>query len=195
MKSLDYDLWFKCAELLLSKEHLQEEGLNKILSWKSMLNNGLSDKLKLAFPNVKTIDKPVLEVENIPLNPNYISGFTEGVGCFTVNISSKTNQVIALYIVELHKREVPLLCNIQKFFGGVGSINTALSRNSARFTISSKSDLVSKVLPHFDAYKLQGNKLKNYLIFREIVLLLKTKAHLTPEGFNKIKLLKEGLNK
>lgn len=32
MKSLDYDLWFKCAELLLSKEHLQEEGLNKILS-------------------------------------------------------------------------------------------------------------------------------------------------------------------
>jgi len=189
MKRLDYDLWVQCAELLQSKEHLQEEGLNKILSLKSMLNNGLSDKLKLAFPNVKTIDRPVLEVENIPLNPNYVSGFTEGDGCFTVNISSKTNQVIAYYIIELHKREVPLLTSIQKFFGA-GSINQALSRNMGRFYISKKSDLITKVLPHFDVYRLEGNKLKNYLIFREIVLLLKTKAHLTQEGFNKIKLLK-----
>lgn len=195
MKNLDFYLWFKCAELLLNKEHLHEEGLNKILSLKSLFNKGLSDKLKLAFPSVKTIDRPVLEVDNIPLNPNYVSGFTEGDGCFTVNISSKTNQVIALYIIELHKREVPLLSSIQKFFGGAGSINTALSRNSARFSISSKSDLINKVLPHFNAYKLQGNKLKNYLIFREIVLLINSKAHLTPEGFNKIKLLKEGLNK
>lgn len=194
MKSLDYDLWFKCAELLLNKEHLHEEGLNKILSLKSMLNNGLSDKLKLAFPNVKTIDRPVLEVENIPLNPNYVSGFTEGDGCFTVNISSKTNQVIAYYIIELHKREITLLTSIQKFFDA-GSINLALSRNTGRFYISKKSDLITKVLPHFDVYKLEGNKLKNYLIFREIVLLLNTKAHLTQEGFNKIKLLKEGLNK
>lgn len=195
MKKIDFDLWFECAELLLSKQHLQEGGLNKILSLKSVLNKGLSDKLKAAFPSVKTIDRPVLEVVNIPLNPNYVSGFTEGDGCFTVNISSKTNQVIAIYIVELHKREVPLLFSIQKFFGGAGSINTALNRYSARFSISRKSDLINKVLPHFDAYKLQGNKLKNYLIFREIVLLINSKAHLTSEGFNKIKLLKEGLNK
>ena len=63
------------------------------------------------------------------------------------------------------------------------------------------------MLPHFDVYTLQGNKLKNYLIFREIVLLINSKAHLTSDplapaaggggasGFNKIKLLKEGLNK
>jgi hypothetical protein len=95
-----------------------------------------------------------LEVENIPLNPNYVSGFTEGDGCFTVNISSKTNQVIALYIIELHKREVTLLSSIHKFFRAAGSINTALSRNTARFYISSKSDLINKVLPQFDAYKL-----------------------------------------
>ena len=71
------------------------------------------------------------------------------------------------------------------FLSGVGSINTALSRNSARFTMSKNSDLVNKVLPHFDIYKLQGNKLTNYLIFREILLLINSKAHLTPEGFKK----------
>lgn len=195
MKKIDFDLWAECVELLLSKKHLQEEGLNKILSIKSVLNKGLSDKLKAAFPSVNLIDRPVLEVVNIPLNPNYVSGFTEGDGCFTVNISSTTNQVNAIYIIELHKREVPLLSSIQKFFSGAGSINTVLSRDSARFAISRKSDLVNKVLPHFDTYKLQGNKLKNYLIFKEIVLLINSKVHLTSEGFNKIKLLKEGLNK
>lgn len=51
------------------------------------------------------------------------------------------------------------------------------------------------MLPHFDVYTLQGNKLKNYLIFRENVLLVNSKAHLTSEGLKKIKLLKEGLNK
>lgn len=207
MKKIDYDLWSECAELLQSKQHLQEKGLNRILSIKSVLNNGLSDKLKALFPSVIAIDRPVLDVANIPLNPNYVSGFTYfffiyyniwtkklGDGCFTVNISSNTKQITAYYIIELHKREVPLLSSIQKFFRGVGSTNIALSRNTARFSISKKSDLISKVLPHFDAHKLEGNKLKNYLIFREIVLLLGSKAHLTQKGFDKIKLLKEGLN-
>lgn len=195
MKKLDYDLWVQCAELVLNKEHLQKEGLYKILSIKSVVNKGLSDKLKAIFPDVKAIDKPIFEVEDIPLNPNYISGFSEGEGCFSVNISSKTNQIIATFIIELHNRDILLLHKIQKFFKNTGFINSSLTRKSTRFYISRKSDLINKVLPHFDVYKLQGNKLKNYLIFKEIVLLINSKAHLTPEGFNKIKLLKEGLNK
>lgn len=195
MKKLDYDLWVQCAELVLNKEHLQKEGLYKILSIKSVVNKGLSDKLKAIFPDVKAIDKPIFEVVDIPLNPNYISGFSEGEGCFSVNISSKTNQIIATFIIELHNRDILLLHKIQKFFKNTGFINSSLTRKSARFYISRKSDLINKVLPHFDVYKLQGNKLKNYLIFKEIVLLINSKAHLTPEGFNKIKLLKEGLNK
>ena len=72
--------------MLQSKEHLQEKGLNRILSINSVLNKGLSDKLKTVFPSVITIDRPVLEVVNIPLNHNYVSGFTAGDGCFTVTI-------------------------------------------------------------------------------------------------------------
>jgi hypothetical protein len=55
VKKFNYDLWLKCAELMLNKKHLQEEGLNKILSIKSVLNNGFSDKLSpqrgAAFPH------------------------------------------------------------------------------------------------------------------------------------------------
>lgn len=66
MKRIDYDLWSECAELLLSKEHLQEKGLNIILSIKSVFNNGLYDKLKAIFLSIITIDRPILEVVNIP---------------------------------------------------------------------------------------------------------------------------------
>ena len=51
MKKIDYDLWSECAELIQSKEHLQEKGLNRILSIKSVLNKGLSGKLKAVFCN------------------------------------------------------------------------------------------------------------------------------------------------
>lgn len=195
MKKLDYDLWAKCAELILNKEHLQKEGLYKILSIKSVLNKGFSDKLKTIFPDVKAIDKPILDIVDIPLNPNYVSGFSEGESCFSVNISSKTNQIIATYIIELHSRDILLLQKIKNYFKSAGFINSSSTRNTARFYISRKSYLINIVLPHFDVYQLQGNKLKNYLLFKEIVLLINSKAHLTPEGFNKIKLLKEGLNK
>jgi hypothetical protein len=143
---------------------LDKEGLNRLLSIKSVLNKGLSDKLKAIFPNVKPIDRPLLEVVNIPLNPNYVSGFSEGDGCFTVTVSPKTNQVIASYMVDLHNREIALLNKIQNYFGGVGRINAASLRKSACFTISKKRDLVNILIPHFDTYKLQGHKLKNYLI-------------------------------
>lgn len=194
-KKIDFDLWEQCIELIKNKKHLEEEGLNRLLSIKSVLNKGLSDKLKAIFPSVKPIDRPLLEVVNIPLNPDYVSGFTEGDGCFSVTISSKTNQVISSYRVDLHNREIALLNRIQNYFGGIGRINATSLRNSACFNISKKRDLVNLVIPHFDTYKLQGHKLKNYLIWKEIVLMVNSKAHLTQEGLNRIKLLQEGLNK
>ena len=68
-----------------------------------------------------------MEVVNTPLNPNYVSGFTEGdAACFSVHISSSTNQVIATYILDLHNKEIPLLHRLQEFFGGVGNVNASL---------------------------------------------------------------------
>jgi hypothetical protein len=163
-KKIDFYLWLQCAELMKNKEHLKEAGLYKILSIKSVLNKGLPDKLKAAFPNVKSINKPLLEVDNTPLNPNYVSGFTEGDACFSVNVSSRTNQVIAIYKADLHNKEIPLLHKLQEFFGGVGKINASSLRDSACFTVAKKADLVKVIIPHFDAYKLVGYKLKNYLI-------------------------------
>lgn len=100
-----------------NKEHLTEEGLNKIIALKSAINKGLSDMLKAAFPMhaVVSVVRPIHTVSETPLHPSWVSGFTEGEGCFSLSIS-KRNQVLAIFQIELHDREKHLIRKIVEFF-------------------------------------------------------------------------------
>ena len=55
--------------LIKSREHLTEKGIHKILSFKSAMNLGLSDKLKANFPNVTYIERPLQIIKSELLNP------------------------------------------------------------------------------------------------------------------------------
>jgi hypothetical protein len=43
---------------MLSKEHLSSEGLQQIINLKAIMNKGISDELKINFPNFKLIERP-----------------------------------------------------------------------------------------------------------------------------------------
>jgi hypothetical protein len=45
--------------VLKNKEHLTKEGLERFVEIKASMNKGLSNDLKLAFPNITTIEKPI----------------------------------------------------------------------------------------------------------------------------------------
>ncbi|KAF3207384.1 hypothetical protein TWF191_001049 [Orbilia oligospora] len=46
---------------MLVKEHLNQDGLRKIVSIKAALNRGLlSDDLKLAFPDITSTERPLI---------------------------------------------------------------------------------------------------------------------------------------
>jgi hypothetical protein len=55
--------------------------------------------------------------------------------------------------------------------------------------------LIFKIVPFFDKYKIIGVKLQDYLDFKRVSELMKTKEHLTTLGLEKIKEIKEGMNK
>ena len=57
-KSSDFQLFKYAFELVKSKKHLTFDGLILIVSIKALMNKGLSDKLKLAFPKLNLIVKP-----------------------------------------------------------------------------------------------------------------------------------------
>jgi LAGLIDADG endonuclease len=193
-KSIDYLLWKQCIELMRVKAHFTQTGLEEIISIKAAINLGLSKELKAAFSHVIPIVRLPYVIDENPLNPYWVSGFSEGDSTFSISISSK-NYIRTSYQIGLNEREIFLLFKIQSFFNNVGSIKNDPSNQASQFNVTRKSDLINTIIPHFNTYKLVGNKLSNFLIWSEIVEIMNSDAHLTPEGFAKIKSLKDQLNK
>jgi len=54
---------------------------------------------------------------------------------------------------------------------------------------------MEKVIPFFDKYLIVGVKSQDYEDFKQVVLMVKDKKHLTSEGLNLIKKIKGGMNK
>jgi hypothetical protein len=195
-KQADFILFKQIINLMNHKEHLTLEGLQKILAIKGSLNLGLSDEIKTNFPNIKTVERPLVPKIN-EIDPNWISGFTSGEGCFHVRIKNSTKyklgvQVSLLFKISQHERDKELMKNFIDYFN-CGSI----SKNSTwiDYTVVKQEDLVFKIIPFFDKYQIVGVKLQDYIDFKKVAELIRTKDHLTTSGLKKIKEIKEGLNK
>ena len=60
-KEQDFELFCKIIYIIKRGEHLTPEGLRKIVAIKAAMNKGLSEKLKLAFPSVVPVVRPLVE--------------------------------------------------------------------------------------------------------------------------------------
>jgi len=208
-KLIDFKFWEECVNLLINKKHLNIEGLNKIVALKGVINHRLKEELKRSFPDAISLNRPTyLSLCNMDenLNPYWISGFIEGDGSFIIKIKSSTKQLVprsngkgevlsasAVLSIGLDIREEPLLFKVKKFFGSFGSVYSYKSRGVVEFKIFKLQDLLT-IMPHFYNYPLMGFKSYNFGIWKEIVHLIKDKAHLSLEGIQKIKALKNKLN-
>lgn len=88
-KHIDFEIWKYCVLLMDKKEHLNNFGLENILSAKSALNWGLNDNLKLNFPNLKPYKRPEFIAKNVTINPEGITGFSDGEASFYVIFNPK----------------------------------------------------------------------------------------------------------
>lgn len=130
------------------------------------------------------------------LHPYYITGFTDGEGCFSISIFKDSRmstgwQVKPIYKISLHNRDKTLLILIQKSLG-VGKIYKH-GENSLDFRVSGLKNL-KVVINHFDKYPLITKKSSDYLLFKQAVKLIAEKEHLTKEGLLKLVNLKASLN-
>lgn len=131
------------------------------------------------------------------LNPWFVTGFTDGEGCFLINIRPKSNRKIG-YSVELvfrfnlHPRDRALLEKIKDFFE-VGRL-TSVSENYVQFWVGSLEDILV-IVNHFDNYPLITQKWSDYQLFKQAVELVIRKEHLTTEGLKKIVSIRAALNK
>jgi hypothetical protein len=59
-KRADFEL-FKLALSYMLGLHLTMEGLKKIIAIKYSINKGLTDNLKVAFPNITPVSRPLIQ--------------------------------------------------------------------------------------------------------------------------------------
>lgn len=131
------------------------------------------------------------------LNPFYVTGFSDAEACFLVSIVKRSYlktgwSVAPNFIIELHKKDLPLLNQIKSFLGGVGNISQ--TQNSARYTVSSIKELTNVIIPHFEKYPLITQKRADFLLFKSVVGLINKSEHLTSEGLKKIVAIRSSIN-
>lgn len=95
-----------------------------------------------------------------------------------------------MFNIELNLREKFLLDRIATFFG-VGKVY--IGPRSCKFRVQTASEL-KVLMDHFDKYPLITQKRADYELFKQILLLVLDKKHLTEEGLQQIVNLKASLN-
>lgn len=194
----DFIIFKNIVELMNRGEHLNKEGLIKIINLKASLNKGLSNILKINFPNLIKIERSKV---NFPTNINYnwIAGFISGDGCFFIDIhksdTHKTGYRVKLQIsFTQHLRDEVLFNNIKRVLE-CGFIIKYLKRNIIDLRISNLEDVYYKMIPLFNEHKIIGIKLLDFQDFCLAAELINKKAHLTLEGLEEIRKIKLRMNK
>jgi LAGLIDADG endonuclease len=126
------------------------------------------------------------------LTPDYLAGFIDGEGCFSVSIHPNPNAKFGWLIdpdftINQHRQSRELLESIRRFFG-CGKIyeKSPNKSNVLTFTVYGRKMIFDKVIPFLDAHPVISNKRHDYAKFRDIILRMTTKEHHTLEGFQNI---------
>ena len=133
------------------------------------------------------------------MHPWFVTGLIDGEGCFNISISSSFKKskigwvVQARFIIELHIKDLALLCKLKSFFGGIGTITT--TKKLARYSIVGLNDIINYVLPHFSNFPLQSVKIIDFLLWKECVIIMANKGHLTLKGLKNIFYFKSAINR
>jgi hypothetical protein len=201
-KLSDFLLFKQCFEMIKNGEHLTEEGLLKIVTLKSSLNWGISDKLTKAFPVAIPVKRLEYKFKGIP-DPFWIAGFTSGDGSFQIRLRKlNTNigyRVSLLYSFHLHIRELDVLKGLAAYFSSNSKNITykkvSLSEdNSVHLQIAKFTDINDKIIPFFEKYTLEGVKSLDFEDFKKACKIIENKKHLTPLGIKAILDLKLNMN-
>jgi len=131
------------------------------------------------------------------LHPQWITGFTDGEGCFGVKIYKSKGYALGWRIqpffqIKLNVRDLDILYRIKDYFGGAGTIG--FEKNFAKLNIFKLNEL-EKVIPHFESYPLLTKKYADFELFRQIILILKEESPLSEQGFIKVLNFRYNLNK
>jgi hypothetical protein len=132
------------------------------------------------------------------VEPQWIVGFVDGEGCFHVGINKHADmkagyQVLPEFTVVQHKRDVQVLHALKDFFGcGVVRSNHG---DRLAYRVRGKEHLLERIIPFFEEHKLKTKKRSDFQKFRKIVRMMAEDRHLTSEGIEEIRRVRDQMNR
>ena len=140
------------------------------------------------------------QIRREKLNPNYVAGFIDGEGSFSISIGKNSEyrrgvQVRAEFEIELRADDQEVLERILITIGCGKIYDCSYDRYGwfphVKYKITSAEDMVNYLFPFLDKYNLQAKKSRVYKLFKQIVLMYRKKEHLTDSGYTKIVKLRD----
>jgi hypothetical protein len=124
------------------------------------------------------------------IDPNYITGFVDGEGSFSITISPRDFkdvkwEVRPSFSISQHKRNRGILFKIKNYFG-CGTIRPNREDNTYKYEVRSLQDLKNIIIPHFKKYPLQTTKRIDFEIFTKVIQIMEEGRHLTKDGLKEI---------
>ena len=139
------------------------------------------------------------------LTADYIVGLTDGEGSFTAYIrppstkhGSKNYRIECHYYIKLRDDNKHLIQKVKDFFG-VGRVSfqndSRLNpHNCYRYETTNLKEISEVIIPFFDHYQLQGDKIRDFKLFKKIVYAVLRKKHHTEEGLLQIRKCKQSMH-
>jgi len=139
------------------------------------------------------------------LDPNYIVGFVDGEGCFSVGCSRRPDiksgyDIRAAFEIEMVTDDKSILEKIHETLGRPGHIYTYEFKRYPRWKphcklkISSMKGLTEIIIPFFKKHPLQSKKRKSFETFCKIVKMISEKKHLKISYAKKIIAMRNKMN-
>lgn len=98
--------------------------------------------------------------EDSRLDSNYVTGFADGEGCFSISVFEKINGkplVIFSFIITQKDHSAGILKDLQKFLG-CGGLTVSKRDKTVEFFVKIFEDILLKIIPHFETYPLVTSK-------------------------------------
>ena len=132
------------------------------------------------------------------IDPHWIVGFVDGEGCFHVSVNphkemSAGFQVLPEFTVVQHERDTQILHGLKAYFGcGVVRRNHG---DRMAYRVRSQQHLLERIIPFFMQHPLKTRKNVDFLKFRDVLLLMEKKEHLTADGIERIQAIAGQMNR
>lgn len=138
------------------------------------------------------------------LSPDYVCGFVDGEGCFTIVIAKHKQKKLGLdarlhFEIELRDDDEELLRNIQETLGCGRIYHLNYLKYGwhphVELKVSSIREIKNVLIPFFLRHPLQGKKRRSFEYFVQAAEIFYIKRHLTQEGIEELRRIQKNMNR